>query len=211
MKLQKKDFIEIEFTGKVKDGNIFDSNIKDDLKKANLGLDAKPFIFCLGEGMFIKGVEDFLLEKDLGEYEIELKPDDAFGNRDSKLIQMIPIKFFWEHKLNPVQGGLYNFDGRLAKALTVSGGRVMTDFNHPLSGKVVVYKIRVIRKVEDLNEKIKSLNEFFFKKDFKFEITEKKLVLEVEKQMAKFVEMFREKYKELLELNLEVKEIERKK
>ena len=35
MALQKKDFIEIEFTGKVKDGEVFDSNIKEDLKKLN--------------------------------------------------------------------------------------------------------------------------------------------------------------------------------
>ena len=31
--LKKKDFIEIEFTGKTKDGEIFDSNTKEDLEK----------------------------------------------------------------------------------------------------------------------------------------------------------------------------------
>ena len=38
MSLQKKDFIEIEFTAKVKGGDIFDSNIKEDLKKAKLNI-----------------------------------------------------------------------------------------------------------------------------------------------------------------------------
>ena len=33
MTLKKGDFIEIEFTGKLKDGEIFDSNIKEDSGK----------------------------------------------------------------------------------------------------------------------------------------------------------------------------------
>ena len=35
MALKKKDFIEIEFTGKIKGGEVFDSNIKKDLEKLN--------------------------------------------------------------------------------------------------------------------------------------------------------------------------------
>ncbi|GAI92008.1 unnamed protein product, partial [marine sediment metagenome] len=69
MKLKKKDFIEIEFTARVKDGEVFDSNIEEDLKKLNPDAKAKPFVFCLEEGMFLKGVEDFLIGKDMGKYE----------------------------------------------------------------------------------------------------------------------------------------------
>ena len=52
MPLKKKDFIEIEFTARIKGGDIFDSNVKEDLKNSNLEADSKPFIFSLGEGMF---------------------------------------------------------------------------------------------------------------------------------------------------------------
>ena len=45
MTLQKNDFLEIEFTGKIKDGEIFDSNIKKDIEKAELKTPIKPFIF----------------------------------------------------------------------------------------------------------------------------------------------------------------------
>ena len=74
MVLQKKDFIEIEFTGREKGGDIFDSNIKEDLKKANLNTEAKPFVFCLGENMFLQALDEHLIGKDLGKYEIELEP-----------------------------------------------------------------------------------------------------------------------------------------
>lgn len=207
MTFKKKDFIEIEFTAKIKEGDIFDSNIKEDLKGRDLKTEPKPFILSLGEGMFLKGVENFLIGKEIGEYNIELTPDKAFGKRDANLVQMMPIKIFAEQNVNPIPGIMFNFDGRIGKILTVTGGRVLVDFNNPVAGRDVEYKVRVLRKVEDLNEKAKALIEFLFKRDLKFEIKEKKLIIEVEKPMEKFIEMFKDKFKEILDLDLEVKEV----
>jgi len=222
MTLQKKDFVEIEFTGRIKDGEIFDSNIKGDLEKMNHeGHDhepdkhpsVKPFVFSLGEGMFLKGVEDFLIGKPSPSkpinYEIEISPENAFGNRDPKLVQLMPMKIFIQQKLNPVPGAVFNFDGRMAKILSVSGGRVMVDFNHPIAGKVVAYKINLLKKVTDSNERAKALIDFLFRREFKFTINEKdkKIILEVEKPIVKFAELFKDKFKEILGLDLEVKEI----
>ncbi|MGD9275771.1 MAG: FKBP-type peptidyl-prolyl cis-trans isomerase [Candidatus Pacearchaeota archaeon] len=209
MKLNKGDFIEIKFTGKIKDTDeIFDSNVEEDIKKSGLNLKSEPFIFALGEDMFLKGVDEFLIDKDLGEYSVELSPEKAFGKRDSKLINMVPSKVFKEQKLNPFPGAVFNFDGRMAKVLSVSGGRVMVDFNNPIAGKVVKYNLKVLRKIEDINEKIKSLNNFFFRKDFKFETKDKKLIINADKPYIKFIEMFKDKYKEILNLDLEVREVE---
>ncbi|MBT96488.1 MAG: peptidylprolyl isomerase [Candidatus Pacearchaeota archaeon] len=211
MKLQKKDFIEIEFTGRVKGGEIFDSNIKEDLEKVNKEISPKSFIFGLGEEMFIKGVDNFLIGKEVGKkYEIELSPVDAFGNRDSKLVKLMPMKVFREQKINPVAGAMFNFDGRIAKILTVSGGRIIVDFNNPIAGKVVIYKVKVLRKIEDIKEKVKSLIDFLFKRELKFEIKEKKLIIEAEKGMTKFIELFKDKFKSTLGLELDVKEITKK-
>jgi FKBP-type peptidyl-prolyl cis-trans isomerase 2 len=207
MAFQKKDFIEIEFTGKTKDGEIFDSNIKEDLKKAGSKKESKPFIVCLGEGMFLKSVEDFLIGKKAGEYSIELSPEKAFGRRNSALVQIFPSKAFKDHKINPFPGAMFSFDGKLAKVISVSGGRVIVDFNNPLAGKEVSYKIKVLRKVEDINEKIQSLNTFLFGREFEFEIKENILVLKSEKEMIQFIDLFKDKYKELFSLDLEVKEV----
>lgn len=208
MTLQKKDFIEIEFTGRIKDGGIFDSNVKENLEKLNSTENAKPLIFCLGEEMFLKGVDEFLIGKEIGSYTIELVPEKAFGPRVSDFVQMIPSKIFREQNLNPIPGAVFNFDGRLAKVLSASGGRIMVDFNHPLAGKNLIYEIKVIRKVEDLNEKIKSFFDVLFKRDFKFSVEDKKVIVEVEKGISQFMEMFKEKFKEIFDLDLELKEIE---
>lgn len=206
MALKKNDFIEIEFTGKIKDGDIFDSNIKEDIEKAKLKLEAKPFIFSLGQGMFLKGIDDFLIGKEIGEYDIELKPEDAFGKRDSKQVQIIPMKIFHQQKINPYPGAVFNFDGKIARIISVSGGRVMTDFNNPLAGKIVEYKIKVKRKLDNQNEKIKSFINFLFKQDFDFEIKDKKLILKTPKQLTQVAEMFKDKFKEIFYLDLETKE-----
>ena len=212
MPLNNKDFIEIEFTGKVKEGEIFDSNIKQDLEKIHSGHDhpvePKPFIFCLGEHMFLDELDNFLIGKDAGEYEVELEPERAFGKRNPALVQMIPMRIFREHNTNPIPGTLLNFDGRIGKALTVSGGRVMVDFNSPLSGKTVIYRINVKRKVDDINEKIKAVNEFFFKRNLDFTVDDKKLIIKTEKDMKKIVEMFGDKFKQLLGLDVDVIETE---
>lgn len=210
MTLQKNDFIEIDFTGKIKDGEIFDSNIKDDIEKAKLKLEPKPFVFSLGQGMFLKGVDDFLIGKDTGVYDIELDPENAFGKRDSKLVQIIPMKIFHQQKINPFPGAVFNFDGKIARVISVSGGRVMTDFNNPIAGKVVNYKINVKRKLEDINEKIKYFINFLFKQDFDFETKDKKLIIKTPKQFNPIVEMFKDKFKEIFDLDLEVKEAEEK-
>lgn len=211
MVIQTKDFIEIRFTGKIKDGGIFDSNIQEDLKQINPQAVAKPFVFCIGEKMFLDSIDSFLTGKEFGKYEIELTPEKAFGNRNSNLVKLIPMNIFREKQINPQQGMVFDFDGNLGKVIAVSGGRVIVDFNNPLAGKTVIYNIEVLRKIEDINEKIKSLMNFLFQREFPFELNEKKLIISAEKPFAKYIEFFKPKFKEILDLDLEVKEIEDKK
>jgi len=208
--LKEKDFIEIEFTGRTKEGEIFDSNIKEDLEKANLNFEPKPFAFCLGQGMFLKGVEDFLIGKSdkVENYEISLSSDNAFEKRNPKLIQLVPSRVFMEQKLNPVKGMMFNFDGRIAKILSVSGGRVIADFNNPVAGKDVVYNVRFLRKISDINEKAGALIDFLFRRKLDFEIKDKKIIILAEKGLDKFVELFKDKFNEILDLELETRVVD---
>jgi len=209
MVLKKNDFVEIEFTGKTFDGDVFDSNIKEVLEKLNPNYNkeqAKPFSFALRQGMFLKGVEDYILEKgEVGKnYKIELSPENAFGFRQSQFVQLIPMKIFIQQKINPSPGVVFNFDGRIGKVLSVSGGRVMVDFNHPLAGKKLIYEINILRKIDDQTEKTKSFIDFLFKRELIFEIKNDDLFVKVENQMKQFIELFKDKFKEVLNLNLHV-------
>ena len=210
MAFKNKDFIEIEFTGTTTDGEVFDSNIKSDLEKIGSKQVAKPFTFVLGEGMFLPGIEEFLVGKEAGKYTINLTPEKAFGKRDLTLVQLVPESVFRQHNVRPITGMVFNFDGKLGKVVSANGGRVRVDFNNPLSGKDVVYQVNVLRDVKDTIEKVKALNDFLFRTDLKFSVDNKKLTIESPKKMAKFIELFKPKYKDILELDLEVKEVEEK-
>ena len=204
-KIKQKDFIEIEFTGKVKDGDVFDSNIKEDLEEAKLNIKPKPFIFCVGEKMFLETIDDFLVEKEIGKkYEIELEPEKAFGKRNSNLVKIMPIKLFQKQQTIPQPGMAFNFDGQIGKIISVSGGRVITDFNNPLAGKTLVYNLKVKRKITEQKEKASALIEFFTKTELPIEIKEKKLIVDADERFAQFLNLFKDKFKEILDLDLEV-------
>lgn len=200
--VNKNDFVEIEFVARVKDGAIFDTNIPEEAKKINLDMKTKPLVVAIGKEMVLKGLDYTLIGKEIGkDYEVELNPEDAFGKRDRSLIKTIPIKIFYEKEINPVPGMMLNMDNFVAKIVAVSGGRVITDFNNPLAGKVVVYKFKIKKKVVNDEEKVNSLLDYFIGKRFKFKIEGKKIVFEKDAEVVNFL---KEKFNEILGCEIEV-------
>lgn len=208
-KLNKNDFVEIAFTGKVKDTNeIFDTNIKEEAEKLNIEIKTRPLIICLGQGMILPSIDNFLIGKETGkDYELNLESKNAFGIRRKELIRTMPLSVFRTHNMSPERGMMFAFDSLLGKIISNSGGRVIVDFNNPLSGKDVIYYLKPKRKIQETNEKVKSLISAFFKHDFEFELKDKNLVIKAEKQLKQFIEIFKEKFKEILDLELVVEEI----
>src|SRR3989344_9280008 len=160
--VKEKDFIEIDYTARTREVNIiFDTTQEEVAKKEGVHGNHShyhPAVICLGEGMMLKPVEDSLVGKETGkEYGIEIKSEDAFGRKNAKLIQMIPLNKFRQQKIQPVPGLQLNIDGMFGIVKTVSGGRCYVDFNHPLAGKDLIYSVKINRIVEDDKDKLKSL------------------------------------------------------
>jgi FKBP-type peptidyl-prolyl cis-trans isomerase 2 len=186
MKLKKHDFIEVEFTGMLDDNSVFDTTDEAKAKKAGIADEKSkfgPVTVCLGESHLIKGLDEHLIGKEPGEFHITLLPENAFGKKDTKLLKLIPMKVFIKEKINPFPGLQVNIDNMYGTVRTVSGGRVIVDFNHPLSGRNVTYDLKVLRIVEDPLEKVKSLlkNELNFEP--KLEINEG--VLQIDEEIPK--------------------------
>lgn len=212
-KLAKNDFVEIEYTGKIKENNsIFDTNIPEEAKKLELDIKTRPYTICVGQNMILKAIDEFLLGKETSkQYTLNLPPEKAFGLRDRKLIKTMPISVFAKQNINPQQGMVFSFDNLFGKISSVSGGRIIVDFNNPIAGKDVVYEIRIKRKVIDEKEKVKSLLSAFLGRELEFDIENQKLKIKAEKGFTKFLNLFKEKFKEILNLELFVEEIEEKK
>ncbi len=205
--LSKNDFVELRFTGSVKNGEIFDTNIESDALKIGLEMTGKPMIICLGHGMILPKIDEFLIGKELNkDYTLEVSPSEGFGDRRKEFMRVLPMDVFMKQKIRPVVGLVFSFDGMPARICSVSGGRVTVDFNNPLAGKDLVYNLKVLKKVDDLHEKVKSLILFYFRNDVKFEINEKdkKIILDIDPKIKQFLEAFSGKFKEILGFDLDV-------
>ena len=105
----------------------------------------------------------------------------------------------------PRPGMTLALDNALVRIASVSGGRILVDFNNPLSGKEIVYEFTIKRKIDDLKEKINFLMDYFFKKRIEFTIEEKKVVFSESKIFEPIIEMLNKEFKDVLELELLLK------
>lgn len=212
MKLKNKNFVEIEYTGRIKEDNlIFDTTDEKLAKENNLyneNMSYGPTVICLGEGQVLKGLEEELIDKETEkEYTVELTPEKAFGKKDPKLIQLIPTSKFSQQNIRPVPGLQLNIDGLLGIVKTVSGGRTLVDFNHPLAGRDIIYKVKINKIITDDKEKIKAYIKVSLNlKDFDVKIENNIAKITFKKELPK--EISERLSKKITELIPNIKNIE---
>ena len=212
--IKENEFIEIEYTGKTKDDIIFDTTDEKVAKEEGIAqpnASYGPAIICVGQGQIIGGLDKKILDKEIGkEYTIELQPEEAFGKKSAKLIQLVPTRKFKENEIMPQPGLQVEIDNLTGIIKTVSGGRTLVDFNHPLSGKIIDYKIKILRKVEDDKEKLLGyLKLILGMKDINVDIKEGKATVTTKMEFPK--EATDELAKKIKEVIPSIKDIEFKK
>ena len=208
---EKKEFVEVEYTGYA-NGELFDSNIEKDVKKIHPNAKARKLVVIIGQGMVVPGLDKALEGKEIGkDYEIKISRQiEGFGERKRDLVKTIPLKIFREKNITPYPGLTLNMDNLLARIITVSGGRVITDFNNPLSGKIIDYKFKIIKKVKEEKEKVECVLELLFKFVPEFDIGEK-VIVKGPKILSPYVDYVKARFKELAgkELGFEEKEMKK--
>lgn len=206
-KSTKGDFVEIKFSG-YGNGELFDSNIEDDLKKLHPKAKPEKLIVIIGEGMVVSGLDKALENKEMNkEYEVSFSHKEGFGERNRSLIRVIPLAQFTAQKVNPYPGLVLALDNQVVKIIAVSGARVTTDFNNPLAGKALRYKFIISRKVEDEKEQTETVFRLLFGFLPEFEIKPSAIAVKFPKGLESFIEPYKEKFKKLLGKDLEFKEM----
>jgi len=162
MTLQKGDFILINYVAKVKETNeVFDTTKEDVAKKEHLhkeGQIHEPELVVIGEGWGLKALDDALTTIDLNTPStVEISPEKGFGQRDPEKIKRVPIKQLYAKEINPVVGARIEYQGKSATIRSIGAGRVLLDFNAPLSGRTLIYDVTVIKKLETAEQKIGAL------------------------------------------------------
>ncbi len=166
--MKEGSIVAVNYTGRIVASNeVFDTTVEK--KAVDAGVFSPkaryvPVIAIIGEGELLKGLDSALKEIKVGEEgkTVKLSPADAYGERNSKLIAVIPLREFKKQKMQPVPGLIVEIDGRQGRVQSVSGGRVRVDFNHPLAGKELEYEVKIEREVKGAKEQVNALFEKYF-------------------------------------------------
>lgn len=167
MAINKNDFVKVSYTGTlIEGGAVFDTTDVAVAKQNGIFNEKAQYgalVVPLSRRHLLPGLEEGIVGKEVGKtYELTISAEKAFGKKNAKLIQLMPLSVFKKQKINAFPGLQVNVDGRVATIKTVTGGRCMVDFNHPLSGKDVHYSITVEDVITDDLEKVHSLFAFEF-------------------------------------------------
>jgi peptidylprolyl isomerase len=162
MSLQKGDFIQIEYTAKIKETNeIFDTTNEETSKKEHLHKEGEiyePKLIVIGEGWMLKPLDEaFQTMEPTKPATVEIPPDQAFGPRDPEKIKRVPLKQLLSKDITPAIGARIEYGGKNATIRSIGAGRVLLDFNPPLAGKTLIYEVTIQKKLETPPEKINAL------------------------------------------------------
>lgn len=139
MPVKKGDQVKVEYTGTFEDGSVFDSSESH----------GKPLEFEAGAGQVIKGFDDAVMGMEKGqEKEIILQPAEAYGDVNAESMKEVPRDKLPQDQ-EPQVGmmlalGLPNGQQMPARIVKVDDKNVTIDLNHPLAGKVLKFKIKVV-------------------------------------------------------------------
>jgi peptidylprolyl isomerase len=140
MAIKNGDKIKMEYEGTLEDGTVFDSS----------GRHKGPLEFEVGAGKVIKGLEHAVIGMEKGEErQIKLQPQEAYGERNPKLFRKIP-KDQLPRKVEELEPGMLmviNLPSGLqvpARIVEVTDSDATIDLNHPLAGKTLNFKIKIV-------------------------------------------------------------------
>ena len=136
--VKNNDTVKIHYTGKLEDGQVFDSS-----------LEREPIEFTIGGGQIIPGLEKGLIDMEVNEKKtIQIPQTEAYGDIQKELFQEIP-KDQLPQEITPEVGmGLVakNPDGseRQLRVAEVKEESIIIDANHPLAGKDLIFDVEVV-------------------------------------------------------------------
>ncbi|QXP59893.1 peptidylprolyl isomerase [Olleya sp. HaHaR_3_96] len=136
--VKENSAVKVNYTGKLSDGQIFDSS------------DGKePIEFTLGQGQLIPGFEKGLIDMKLNEKKtITIAKEEAYGDINEALRQEVSKTDLPQDMKPEVGMGLVSKapDGRETNLLVVEvkEDTIVLDANHPLAGKDLIFDLEVV-------------------------------------------------------------------
>ncbi len=111
----------------------------------------KPVTLTMGDESLLAGFEQVLMNLKAGDIRTaHLPPEQAFGEWNHENVQTFPRAKFSLSEPNPVVGMMMEFADKGQNTLAgviceVTDDEVKVDFNHPLAGQDVMFKVQIFK------------------------------------------------------------------
>ncbi|KAA2216979.1 MULTISPECIES: FKBP-type peptidyl-prolyl cis-trans isomerase [Maribacter] len=137
-KVKEGDLVRVHYTGKLENGQVFDSSVN-----------REPLEVKLGQGSLIPGFEKGLLNMEPMEKKtIVIPKEEAYGEKKRELFQSVPKANLPEGMKPEVNMGLVatNADGteRQLRVAEVNENDIIVDGNHPLAGEDLTFELELV-------------------------------------------------------------------
>ena len=136
--IQSGDTISVHYTGKVENGDIFDSSSG-----------RRPLTFTVGTGQIIRGFDEAVVGMTVGQKKtVTIPPEQGYGHRQVELIVDIPKDAVPEDM--EIEKGmmieLVDPQGNKmpAEVFEIHDELIRMDLNHFLAGKTLVFDIEIV-------------------------------------------------------------------
>tara|TARA_B110000503_G_scaffold23205_1_gene36167 strand:- start:25248 stop:25694 length:447 start_codon:yes stop_codon:yes gene_type:complete len=136
--VKENNTVKVNYTGKLSDGQVFDSSEGKE-----------PIEFTLGQGRLIPGFEKGLIDMELNEKKtITIPKEEAYGEVNKDLIQEVKKSELPQEMAPEVGMGLVSKspDGQEMNLLVIEvrDETIVIDGNHPLAGKELIFDLEVL-------------------------------------------------------------------
>jgi FKBP-type peptidyl-prolyl cis-trans isomerase 2 len=160
--MKEGDIIQLEYEGWIAGSDeLFDTSKAELAQEEEIFEEERtygPMYTVVGTGRVIKGLDDELLKAEVDkEYELEIPPEDAYGERDPKNVETHSMRELARLKVEPEIGRTVTIRNKSGWISGIFAGRVRVDYNHKLAGKTLRYKYKVVGKPEEPAEIIKAI------------------------------------------------------
>lgn len=138
--------VTVEYVGTLDNGTVFDTSIESVGKEAGLARTTyEPFTFTVGSGQVIEGFDQGVIGMKISEEKkIHIESDEAYGPRLDNYIITVGIANISGGENMTVGGIIYANEGQQEGKITaIENGTATIDFNHPLAGKGLNFKLIV--------------------------------------------------------------------
>lgn len=135
--------VELHFEVSLENGTLIDSTYNR----------PKPVTLVIGDGSLLEGFEKVLMNLTAGDTRTaHLSPDEAFGQWNADNVQHFSPAQFARAGDVPQVGMLVEFEDKSGTTLAgvvshVSDDDIEVDFNHPLAGQNVLFKVQIFKVI----------------------------------------------------------------